>query len=158
MDKVVTPPPAPAAVARALLAGARKAALGTRAPADGAPYVSLVLVADDGGGRPLFLLSRLARHTAHLPATPVASLLVDGTDAAGDPMAGGRVTFQGPVEKLGRDTDAGIAARRAFLARHPSAHVYAEFEDFDIYRMRVDSAHLIQGFGRIVDIDGRDLA
>ena len=36
-----------------------------------------------------------------------------------------------------------------FLARHPDAAVYAGFKDFRFYRVAVERAHLIGGFGRI---------
>lgn len=142
----------PALITRQMLGRAGKGALGTLRLPDGHPYVSMVLVATHPLGAPLFLLSRLAVHTQNLLARPSASLLIDETDAAGDLVAGGRVTFVGEV----RLTDE-PAARQAFLARHPSAENYATFADFNVYAMSCESAHLIQGFGRIVTIDRASL-
>ena len=151
MDKSSSSPPA--VVACRMLADATKGALATRRAVDGHPYASLVLVAADAACRPLFLISRLALHTQNLLGDPAASLLIDATDTQGDPVAGGRVTFIGTVHAT-EDP----AARLRFLNRHPSAQTYASFADFSVYAMQVASAHLIQGFGRIVTIPGSDLA
>ncbi len=83
-------------------------------------------------------------HTQNVSRDPRASLLLDGTDEHGDPMAGARVSLMGEIHRL--DDPAALAA---FLAHQPSAAVYADFADFSIYRMAVTSAHVIEGFGRI---------
>ena len=44
---------------------------------------------------------------------------------------------------------------RRFLARHPDAGMYAGFKDFAFYRVAVERAHLVAGFGKI---DGRECA
>ena len=61
-----------------LLSRAPRASLGTLAE-DGTPYVSLVLVAEDGQGAPLLLLSDLAEHTKNLVRDARASLLVESS-------------------------------------------------------------------------------
>ncbi|HEY5597377.1 MAG TPA: heme iron utilization protein, partial [Kiloniellales bacterium] len=65
-----------------------------------------------------------------------------------DPLAGPRVTVLGEVRAITDGAAAG-ALKAAFLARHPGAAAYADFTDFRVYRMAVDSAHLVAGFGRI---------
>jgi hypothetical protein len=112
--------------------------------AAGHPYVSLVLLAWEPPFRPLLLLSDLADHTKNLAADPAASLLIDGTAAFKEPLAGPRVTLLGRVERHG---DQG--AKHAFLERHPSASLYAGFRDFALYAMTVERMHLVAGFGRI---------
>jgi heme iron utilization protein len=144
---------APAAVALAMLQRATKGALGTARAADGHPYVSMVLVASGRGLRPLFLLSQLALHTQNLLTSPASSLLIDETDATGDPVAGARLTLIGETFPVEDEAD-----KAAFLARHPAAQSYASFGDFGVYAMTVGSAHLIHGFGRIVTIDQEGLA
>ncbi len=136
-----------------MLQRATKGALGTARAADGHPYVSMVLVASPGRLRPLFLLSQLALHTQNLLAGPASSLLIDETDVTGDPLAGGRLTLIGETFPVDDD-----AAKSTFLSRHPSAQNYASFGDFGMFAMSVRSAHLIQGFGRIVTLDQDALA
>lgn len=144
------PPDAPAALSVGLVRGALKAALGTLD--DGHPYASLVLVATDHAGCPLLLISGLARHTRNLLADARASLLFDGTGQDADPLSGPRVTLRG---RAVRTEDP--VARRRFLARHPSSVSYASFADFGLWRMEVQDAHFIGGFGRIIDIPRADL-
>ena len=130
-----------------------RAALGTLLHgAESAPYVSLVNVATDHDGSPLLLLSDLADHTRNLAADPRASLLFDGTGEREDPLAGERVTVQG---RLGRSDDP--RHRRRYLARHPVAAMYADFKDFNFYRLTVERAHLVAGFGRIHWLEAKAL-
>ena len=142
----------PAAAARHIMRTALKGALATFDRETGHPYASLVLIATEPDGAPVLLLSRLARHTQNLERDPRASLLLDASDGLGDPLAGGRVTLLGEVH-----LSASATARERFLARHPSAEAYAGFADFSIYRLSLASAHFIGGFGRIIDLPGRDL-
>ena len=44
-----------------------------------------------------------------------------------------------------------------FVSRHPSAAGYAGFGDFRLYRMKVERAHLVAGFGRIRWVDGGEI-
>jgi putative heme iron utilization protein len=148
----------PATSARRVARAVPKAALGTilRA-ADGWPYVSLVSVATDHDGAPLLLLSELSEHAKNLHAKNLkddgrASLLFDATGEREDPLAGERVTLLG---RLVRTTAPGHRAR--YLARHPAAAMYADFRDFAFYRMNVERAHLVAGFGRIHWIDGAEV-
>src|SRR4026208_2555083 len=101
-----------AADARALVRRALKASLATIAAGSGHPYASLITVATEASGAPVFLISTLAQHTNNLAQDPPASLLLDGAGAAGDPLQGARVTLYGRAEKTGEE-----AARRRFLAR-----------------------------------------
>ena len=44
-----------------------------------------------------------------------------------------------------------------YTARHPGAADYAGFADFRLYRMTVESAHLVAGFGRIHWLTGPEV-
>jgi heme iron utilization protein len=136
-----------AADARGLVRRALKASLATIASGSGYPYASLITVATDPSGAPIFLISGLAQHTKNLAQDPRASILFDCTGALGDPLQGARVTLFGKAEKLEDE-----AVRRRFLARHPESAFYADFPDFAFWRLEVEGAHYIGGFGRIVDL------
>ncbi len=142
--------PDPATVVRALLRRAGQAALASALARDGSgrPYISLVLTTTDHDGSPVLLLSDLADHSKNLAADPRAALLFDGTAGREDPLTGPRASLLGEIRVV---ADAGLGERlmRRFIARHPGAAVYAEFKDFRPYRMAVESAHLVAGFGRI---------
>jgi heme iron utilization protein len=141
---------------RRLIRTARHGALGTLRPLTNAPYVSLVLVAPDAVGRPLFLLSMLAVHTGNLLADPRASLLLDASDGLDHRMAGTRVSLTGRVDRV-EDSIARAEVRTLYLACHAGAATYADFSDFAFYRMTLEDAHLIEGFGRIVTVSGPEL-
>jgi heme iron utilization protein len=129
---------------RGLMRGLPRAALGTLEAVGGAPYVSLVMVALDHDASPLLLLSDLADHTRNLKADARASLLFDGTEGRAVPLAAERATVQGRIEPV---SDERLLAR--YLARHPDAAGYAGFGDFNLYRLEIERAHLVAGFGRI---------
>jgi hypothetical protein len=81
-----------------------------------------------------------------------ASILIDGTGDLADPLQGARVTLHGRAEKV-----SGEGVKRRFLARHPEAGFYVDFEDFAFWRLALEGAHFIGGFGRIVDLEPADL-
>jgi hypothetical protein len=141
-----------AAEARSLMRRAFKGSLATLDASKGYPYASLIIVATDPSGAPTFLISTLALHTRNLIKDPRASILVDGTGALADPLQGARVTLFGRAE-----TVAGAAPKQRFVVRHPEAALYADFEDFGLWRLAVEGAHYIGGFGRIVDLSPEEL-
>ena len=135
------------AAAALLVRQALKGALGTLDRHSGHPYASLVTVAVEPDGSPILLISDLALHTKNLDADPRATLMIDGTAADGDPLAGGRVTLIGRCTP----TESATAPHR-FVARHPGAEVYASFADFRFFTFTIERAHYVGGFGRIVDL------
>lgn len=141
-----------AASARALMRRAFKGSLATIDGRNDYPYASLITLATDACGAPSFLISKLARHTANLARDSRASIMVDETGALADPLQGARVTLSGRAEPTAEE-----GVRRRFLARHPEAAVYADFSDFAFWRLKVEGAHYIGGFGRIFDLAPSDL-
>ncbi|MDR3440390.1 pyridoxamine 5'-phosphate oxidase family protein [Telmatospirillum sp.] len=129
-------------VARTLLRQADRAALATIHARLAHPYVSLVGIATDIDGSPILLLSRLAEHTRAILKNPQVSLLIDGTKGFTNPQQGPRLTLLGRVEPAPAERVA-----RRFLSRHPGASLYAGFGDFAFYRMELERAHWIGGFG-----------
>lgn len=131
---------------RDLVRGVDRAALATALPVEGGswPYASLVLVSVDHDLSPILLLSDLAEHARAIVGDDRVSLLFDGTHGLDQPLTGPRVTLVGHAV---RNDDARLARR--FLARHPDAKMYAGFNDFHFYRVAVERAHLVAGFGKI---------
>ncbi len=121
--------------------------------ATGWPYPSLVLTALDQDGSPLLLLSTLADHTRNIAGDPRVGLLFDGTGGLAQPLTGARLSVLG---RIARSDDK--RHRDRFLRRHPDAALYAGFADFAVYRVRVERAHLVAGFGRIHWLSAADLA
>jgi heme oxygenase (biliverdin-IX-beta and delta-forming) len=147
-----TPDFVPAVAAKKLLREGRSGALATLMPGSaGDPYCSLVNVATAADGAPLLLISRLAVHTKNILADPRVSLMIDERKE-GDPLQGARVMLMGTAAAT-EDPD----ARRRYLDRQPEAEMFAGFADFAFYRLALKGAHLVAGFGRIVDLKPSDI-
>lgn len=140
------------AAARRLMADSDRGALATALCGDkgrgdeGWPYASFVLLAWDDALAPLMFLSGLAEHTRNFLADPRASLMIQAKDAdfrADGPLAAERLTLAGRVAAA---EDA--ALRERFFTRHPSTRRLNELGDFRLYRLEIERAHLIAGFGR----------
>jgi putative heme iron utilization protein len=141
----------PAVAAKKLLREGRSGALATLMPGSGDPYCSLVNVASAADGAPLLLISRLAVHTKNILADPRVSLMMDERKE-GDPLEGARVMLLGSAAA----TD-DPQVRRRYLARQPEAEMFAGFADFAFYRVTLKAAHLVAGFGRIVDLKPEEI-
>jgi putative heme iron utilization protein len=129
--------------AKRLMRLARTGALATLEAEGSDPLTTLVGVASDFDGAPLFLMSTLSRHTKNLAHDPRASLLLTGARDRGDPMNHPRVTLGGRVELI-----AAGRAKSRYLQRNRKAALYAGFADFGMFQLRVESVHFNGGFGR----------
>jgi len=136
----------PRLAAKKLLREARSGALASLIPPNGDPYCSLVNVATAADGSPLLLLSKLAVHTKNILADARVSLMLDERKQ-GDPLEGARVMLMGTIAA---DSDPYLLRR--YVWRQPEAEMFAGFADFAIYRIALTKAHLVAGFGRIVDL------
>jgi hypothetical protein len=144
-DEATAPEPTFAERARTLAYLGRTGSLATvsrRHP--GHPFASVMPYALDADGRPLFLVSAIAMHTQNVEADRRASLLITQPDWSGDPLAAGRLTLMGDGVRL----DGGDAseARTAYLARHPRAGYWVDFDDFGFWRLEVLDAYFVGGF------------
>ncbi|MEM7226367.1 MAG: DUF2470 domain-containing protein [Pseudomonadota bacterium] len=139
---------------RWLMRRAETASLSTALARDasGWPYGSLVLVALDHDGSPILLLSDLADHSANIGQDPRVCLLFDGTRGWRDPLAGPRASVLGRAERTSDSIHRG-----RFLARHTGAQVYIDFKDFHLYRVTIERAHLVAGFGAIHWLEAADV-
>lgn len=145
---------------RRLVRASDRGALATLVAADsqgapdhaGWPWPSLVLLACDHDGAPILLLSTLAEHTRGLIADGRVALLVEQTRELEDPLSGPRATLLGRIAPSAESRHRG-----RYLARHPSAATYIDFQDFAIYRLTLDRAHLVGGYGAIAWVAGADL-
>lgn len=142
----------PSGIARGLIRNSDRAVMSTIMAGGGWPYGSLVLTACDHSARPLLLISDLAEHSRNLAADARAALLFDGTAGLASPLTGARVTVLGRLERCNAPDLAG-----RYVARHPDAGMYRDFADFHFYRMDVERAHLVAGFGSIQWIPGEEL-
>lgn len=141
----------PKVAAKKLMREGRSAALATLIAGSGDPYCSLVNLASAADGAPILLLSKLAIHTKNILADSRVSLMLDERKE-GDPLEGARVMLMGRIAVTTDDND-----RRRYLARQPEAQMFAGFGDFAFYKIAISGAHLVAGFGRIVDLKPADI-
>jgi len=140
------------ASARSLIRASRFASLATLDAETGYPYASLIAVATETDGSPLFLVSKLARHTRNLEADPRISLLFKTNSDPADPLDSPRVSLTGRA-----GTADAPHARARFLARHTESALYVDFADFAFWKLNLEGAHYVGGFGRIADLPGHAL-
>ncbi len=131
---------------------ARTGALATLEAERGGLLTTLVGVASDFDGAPLFLMSTLSRHTRNLAHDPRASLLLTGAHDRGDPLNHPRITLGGRVE-----LNAASRAKSRYLQRNRKAKLYAEFADFGVFRLGVETVHFNGGFGRAAALTPADV-
>jgi heme iron utilization protein len=138
--------------AKAVLQRARTGTLSVSDFESGTPFGALVNVATDEAGLPLFLFSKLARHTKGILADPHASLLVSELPGEGDPLTGFRATIVGEMHAADDQT-----LRARYIEQHPYAELYAGFGDFGFWRMTPHSVYVVAGFGRIHSFAAKDV-
>jgi putative heme iron utilization protein len=140
--------------ARTFLQGSAYGALATLDPSTGWPLASRVSLAPDTDGVPLILISRLSAHYSALEGDARCSLLL-GEAGDGDPLRHPRITVLCLARKVNATQRA--AAKAMFLQRHPGAEMYADFSDFDFWRLEPQRASLNAGFGRAYALTAADL-
>jgi putative heme iron utilization protein len=141
----------PAVVARRLIRTGRMATLATLdIETAGGPYASLTLTACGQDAAPLLLLSDLARHSRNIAADDRVSLLFAKSNR--EAISQGRSSVIGRA----RLCDDPLLKNR-FLTHHASTRSFAQFTDFKLYRVEVDSVHFVGGFGNIHTFDRAEI-
>lgn len=110
----------------------------------GYPYASALPFAPDDMHRPVFLLSRLAEHTANLQADARTSFMVYRQKES-SVLAGERVTLLGRTERIEAPPE--LVAR--YLRYQPEAEQYLALGDFAFFRLQPERARHIGGFARM---------
>lgn len=142
-----------ASEARLFLRSTHSAILSTNSvKMGGYPYGSVAPFVLDHDGQPLILISTIAEHTKNIIADCKTSLLV--FSGAEDLHANARLTLMGNAEQTDKN-DPLLRAR--YLRYFPSAEQYFEAHDFYFYRIQIQQARYIAGFGRMSWIDGAEL-
>ncbi len=119
---------------------------------DGQPLASLATPACAPDLSVLLFLSTLSEHTRQLKADPRCSLLLAAPPRSANPQTAPRVSVAGLAEL---EPDPAMKAR--WLAVHPYAQLYADFGDFALWRIRLQSGQLVGGFARAFRLNKADL-
>jgi putative heme iron utilization protein len=115
----------------------------------GYPFGSVAPFVLDHSSQPIILISTIAEHTHNIKANPKVSLLVFAGDE--DLQASGRLTLMGEAKQIAKE-DADLRAR--YLRYLPQAASYFEMHDFSFYRIEINQARYIAGFGKMGWISG----
>lgn len=110
----------------------------------GFPGGSVVGFAVDDDGCPLFVFSGMSSHTQDVLKDPRCSLTVADKNFKG--ASDGRVNLMGNCTLLKDETEI-AAAREVYLRKHPGAF-WANFGDFNWFRMNVKAIRFVGGFAR----------
>jgi putative heme iron utilization protein len=141
---------------RTLLHTTRLATLSTQSAAHpGFPFGSLAPYGLLRDGSPTLLISRLAVHTKNIVENPRASLFVAAANDGQSALALSRVTLVGNVARV--EEGELEAARTDYLARHEDARGWVDFGDFAFYRLTVEAAYFVAGFGAMGWVDPADI-
>ena len=100
--------------------------------------------------------SALARHSRGLYSGAPFSILIH--DRVDDPFQVVRVTFEGQVETLRKDSVEYEQARELFLQRFPTSDVLFTLGDFTLHSLPLRQGRFVQGFARAVDVGAIDLS
>jgi len=146
--------PSAAEEARTIAASANTGTLATLTD-EGDPWASYVTYGLLGGA-PVLCVSNLAEHGRNLAGDPRASIAIVAPDSGADPLASGRVTLAGVVEKPTGEELA--AARDAHLSAVPAAKYYIDYSDFTLWVLRVHRVRWVGGYGRMDSATGEAYA
>lgn len=117
----------------------------------GAPYAALTAPAFARDGAPLVLASNLAAHGRALRDDGRAGLLFAADVKPERPLTGARLSLQGQAVEATADD------RADYLERRPEAAQFIDFGDMRLYRIELQKAHLVAGFGRAVLLEPAEL-
>ena len=137
--------PSAAEEARTIAASTNTATLASLT-ADGDPWASFVTYGLLDGA-PVLCVSRMAEHGRNLAGDQRMSLSIVAPQSQTDPLASGRITLAGVVERPEGDELA--AARAAHLDGVPAAKYYLDYSDFTLWIMRVHRVRWVGGYGRM---------
>ena len=97
----------------------------------------------------LLHLSTLAAHTQNLLRNPrVSLLLMESDDPKKNPLALKRLILQGAAHRVDRQDPAYQGLTRQFTDRFPDGAITMTLADFQLWRLRIETAQFIGGFGR----------
>ncbi|PND56212.1 pyridoxamine 5'-phosphate oxidase [Mycobacterium sp. ENV421] len=146
--------PSAAEEARSIAASTNTATLASLT-ATGDPWASFVTYGLLGG-QPVLCVSNMAEHGRNLAGDPRASLAVVAPTTETDPLASGRITLAGVVERP--TGDEARAARDAHLAAVAAAKYYVDYSDFTLWVLRVHRVRWVGGYGRMDSATAEDYA
>jgi putative heme iron utilization protein len=118
------------------------------------PVIGLLpfVVTPDYAGA-LIHASGLAKHTAGLRAGALFSILIHSPDQPdADPLQLPRVTLQGEVQLLQKNTPEYHAGRDRYLTKFPDSAQTFALGDFNLYQLHFRDGRFVAGFGQAYNL------
>jgi hypothetical protein len=138
-------------ILRRLLTECRVLSLGVLV--DGKPHVGLLPFAIAADNRSALVhASQLARHSRGLQPGSPFSILIHAENLELDPLQVPRVTISGTLQHVAQVDGDYQEARRAYIARFPTAERTFLLGDFNLYRLIFEWGRLVSGFARAVTL------
>ncbi len=134
-----------AKAARELVRNSQQGTLCTLTTEGGFPYGSLVELFPLPDGDVVMFLSGLAEHQRFLAADPRASVLIAPHMHEPNVLTQPRVTLVGRATVVAKTDE----LTNAYLRLHPGTRTFMGFGDFQFYRLHVERARYIAGFGQM---------
>ncbi len=125
---------------------------------DGEPYVGLLpyVMSPEFSGA-IVHASALARHTKGLVNGGMFSALIHRPDRPdADPLQVERITLQGTVETIERESNAYTAGQRRYVERFPTSAPTFALGDFNLYHLRFARGRYVGGFARARTVTADD--
>jgi heme iron utilization protein len=137
--------PSPAEEARTIAASTNTGTLASLT-STGDPWACFVTFGL-ASGAPVLCVSNMAEHGRNLAGDPRASIAIVAPTTQTDPLASGRITLAGVVDRpTGDELE---AARNAHLDAVPAAKYYIDYSDFTLWVLRVQRVRWVGGYGRM---------
>jgi putative heme iron utilization protein len=127
---------------------------------DAAPHASVLpYVLRPDGSAAIIQASRLSAHTKGLTDGAPFSVAIHEADRPdADPLQTARVTLDGHVSVIARDTPAFTEAEALLVQRFPAAAMTLSLGDFGLYELRFERGRLVGGFARASNVTAQTLA
>lgn len=124
------------------------------------PFASLVPFAMTGDlSAALIHASRLARHSEGLASGSSFSLLVHepDSDADANPAQLARVSLEGTVQPIDRESAEYGPARDLYLEKFPKSRITFDLADFTLHALEINRCRLVAGFAQTYNLSADEL-
>lgn len=122
------------------------------------PHASMVAIVWHDKREILLHLSQMAAHTRNLLQQPLASIAIsERDDQRADPQSLARLSLEGEVEVVERESEQFVSAKKRYLERLPESERLFGFADFVLFRFKPQSMRFVGGFGRAYNTSVNEL-
>ena len=126
---------------------------------NGEPHCTMVAYAVNPELSALTLhLSTLAPHTQRLLKSPQISLAISEIDhQTDDPQTLARVTINGQISPIDKESDGYSTHKQRYLERLPNAEMLFSFADFSLYELSIEKVRYVGGFAKAHNVNPQQL-